>query len=374
MSSGSSGPRLRSLEALRGFLAIYVLIGHARWLLWAGHAAWLAHSAATWEWPLAYGSAMFRFGHEAVLVFFGLSGFFIHLSAASLQQPSGARAVSAAEFYMRRAWRLVPPYLFALLITIVCDAVGRYRFPLLYASQTGDTLLDATFRRTGYDAASVVPALALLPSTFGRDFGTNGPLWSLAYEVIYYAAYPAWSRLRARSAPMAMIAVPVACLLFARYLPGFLADVVRLYPLWILGAAMAEHVTRTRSLPSIGVVCVGIAGCAGYLAPTPWRGHVVFAAMFVGAAVYLAATWRGSEDTVPHRLLQYLGRRSYSIYVVHFPFLVLMSAVVFQSFGARPMSGWLAAGGAALAVGFGCVCFWMCERHFLRRRPMASLS
>jgi peptidoglycan/LPS O-acetylase OafA/YrhL len=371
LSSGNTGPQLRSLEALRGFLAVYVLIGHARWLLWAGHAAWLADASVAWAWPLAYAGALFRFGHEAVLVFFGLSGFFIHLSAASHQRSFTDRAVPAAAFYKRRAWRLVPPYLFALMVTIVCDAAGRYWFPMLYASQTGDALLDATFRRTGYDAASIVPALALLPSTFGRDFGTNGPLWSLAYEVVYYAAYPAWSWLRARSAPMAMIAVPVGCVLLAPYLPGFLSDIVRLYPLWIFGAALAEHVTRSRPLPAIGVACVGLAGCAGYLAAGQWRGHVVFASMFVAATVYLAATWRGSEDAAPHRLLQYLGRRSYSIYVVHFPFLVLMSAMVFQSAGQRPMPGWLAPGGAALAVAFGCVCFWICERHFLRRPSLS---
>jgi len=39
---------LRSLDVLRGLVATYVLLGHARWLLWTGHAAWikLQHSLA----------------------------------------------------------------------------------------------------------------------------------------------------------------------------------------------------------------------------------------------------------------------------------------------------------------------------------------
>jgi len=48
---------------------------------------------------------------------------------------------------------------------------------------------------------------------------------------------------------------------------------------------------------------------------------------------------------------------------------VLLSAATIDILGARPMSGWLAAGGAILAVAFGCVCFWVCERPSLRRRP-----
>ena len=32
---------LKSLDALRGFLAIYVLLGHCRWLLWAGNTEYV---------------------------------------------------------------------------------------------------------------------------------------------------------------------------------------------------------------------------------------------------------------------------------------------------------------------------------------------
>ena len=85
----SSPINLRALDALRGLLAVYVLAGHARWLLWTGHREWLASAPAAWELPLGYSSAMLRYGHEAVMVFFVLSGFFIHLRAA--EQFAGRR-------------------------------------------------------------------------------------------------------------------------------------------------------------------------------------------------------------------------------------------------------------------------------------------
>jgi len=60
---------LRSLDVLRGLVATYVLLGHARWLLWTGHAAWikLQHSLAANV--LAYASVTVRYGHEAVMIF-----------------------------------------------------------------------------------------------------------------------------------------------------------------------------------------------------------------------------------------------------------------------------------------------------------------
>ena len=123
---------LRSLNMLRVALAVSVLLGHCRWLLWAGHSHWMG----------------------------------------------------------RRLHRLGAAYAFALLVTIACDLAGRAWFPTLYAAATGDVLLDGVFSRTGYSWASVAPALVILPSSLGFDFGTNGPLWSLAYEVVYYALYP----------------------------------------------------------------------------------------------------------------------------------------------------------------------------------------
>jgi peptidoglycan/LPS O-acetylase OafA/YrhL len=95
---------LRTLDMLRGMLAVYVLLGHCRWLLWAGHSAWMAAPHAAWLVPITFASASVRYGREAVMVFFVLSGFFIHLRFA--QRTSEQPALPAGEFYRRRAHRL----------------------------------------------------------------------------------------------------------------------------------------------------------------------------------------------------------------------------------------------------------------------------
>jgi peptidoglycan/LPS O-acetylase OafA/YrhL len=65
---------------------------------------------------------------------------------------------------------------------------------------------------------------------------------------------------------------------------------------------------------------------------------------------------------------EFLGIRSYTIYIVHFPLLALLSAWLIATYGARPVHGWLALGGAVACVAFGCLCFEACERHFLHSR------
>ncbi len=367
-----SSIRLGDLDALRGVAAVYVLFGHSRWLLWAGHAAWLSQPHAPWESLLAYGSASLRFGREAVMVFFVLSGFFIHLRSAAELRRGTALHFSASRFFRRRAHRLVAPYAFALGATVVCDLIGRTWFPLLYRAATGDSLLDMNFSKMEYSWSSVAPALVLLPSSLGRDFGTNGPLWSLAFETVYYAMYPAWLVLRRRHAGVAFVAVPAVCLALT-LLPrsSFVIDVLTRYPIWLAGAALAEGVDSLRQARKVVLasVAVFIAGLLLRVLSDSALPQAVAAILFGSAAVIgvaaLPADWRPAKLLAA---LEYLGVRSYSIYILHFPFLALLSAWVIQWQGARPLHGWFAVAGAALAVGFGCVCFEICERHFLHPR------
>ena len=357
---------LRALDMLRGVLAVYVLLGHCRWLLWAGHSTWMAAPHARVFEPLVYASAALRYGREAVMVFFVLSGFFIHLRFAQ----SPGREMSTSEFYLRRAHRLGAPYAFALLVTLIVDLIGRSMWPALYSAATGDALTDGIFARTGFSWRSVAPAMVALPSSLGFDFGTNGPLWSLAYEVVYYAMYPAWLALRRSSALAAFALVPIVCVMLAWFpTPNFFGVVITYYPVWLTGAALAEVLMSRRIRVPIAGAAIAVATgfvlhVSGWLTVAP----AVPAMLYGGAAVALSASI-GPQVTriAPARWCEYFGMRSYSIYITHFPLVALMSAALFAG-GGRPLHGWFAAAGAVLAVAFGCLCFELCERHFVHHR------
>jgi peptidoglycan/LPS O-acetylase OafA/YrhL len=369
------GPNLHSLDALRGVLAVYVMLGHARWLLWEGHQAWLAQSHSRWSTLLAYASSSLRYGHEAVILFFVLSGYFIHFRWASKATRGEPANFDLRDFGRRRVRRLVPPYVLALLITLLLDAVGRAYFPMLYSATTGDSLLDQNFSRMKISVASVLSAIVMLPSSTGTHFGTDSPLWSIAYECVYYTLYPAWLVLRRRIGAVAYgVGCGVALVAIVAVPQPFVRDVLAMYPLWLAGAALAE-LTVGQSVSRGWTLAAALAGITGFIGFHFAPGYLVvipYLALGVGVVTFVAAIPRTMANKPWHRFLEWLGLQSYSIYVFHFPILAFMSAATFSAFGSRPAAGWLAAAGA-LATLVCCHLLWRVgERNFLPVRFTAE--
>jgi peptidoglycan/LPS O-acetylase OafA/YrhL len=371
-SPRSRGANLRSLDALRGLLAIYVVCHHARWLLWVGQPEWIQTAHSIWANAIAYSSSVFRYGHEAVMVFFALSGFFIHFRVAEKLAAGTDARLRTSRFFARRAHRLLPPYLFALFVTVALDAVGRHNFPVLYSAHTGNALLDGLFAHKGYSAQSVVPALCLVPSSLGRDFGTNGPLWSLAFEVMYYLAYPLWCYLRLKSFALAYAVVPGLCLALA-FVPAanFLLQVCVCYPIWIAGAALAELSCRGFfKRRRIGLALAALTGAfvLNHFVAVPFAVlsiNVILGASAVWCFAVLPKPWSSRRW---HRALEFCGIRSYTIYIMHFPILVLISSWAMTTQEGLPHSGWLGIGGALLTLALCFLLFEVCEKHFLHKR------
>jgi len=368
---------LRHLDILRASLALMVLIGHARMMLWTGWQDWRAESHESWETVVVVLFSGFRYGHEAVIVFFALSGFFIHWRAATAWAQGTKVRFHSAEYLGRRARRILPPFYAVLVFTVVLDLIGRQWWPTLYLARTGDVLLDSNFSDAGYGWKAVAPALLAQPNLFGIRFGGNGPLWSIGHEVFYYLLYPMFMTLWQRHRLVAYgagMSAGVACS-FAP-LAGWWSGMVAAYPIWLAGALMAEWLATWR-VPASGrcwAWATGFVLSLGALAGLHWVTEPSLISlglnMVMGMAAIAAFAWMPFDLThlKPGRWLEWLGIRSYSIYIFHFPVLVLLSAWCIQTTGGRPLHGWLAAFGAALSLGTGLLAFHLVVRHFLPKR------
>ncbi len=369
-----SSTNLAFLDGMRGIAATYVMLGHARWLLWEGYSGgYLRHperySAA--GKALVYASSAFRWGHQAVLFFFVLSGFVIHLRYARRLQSGEDARFDLGPYLYRRARRIYPPLIAALLVTWGLDSLCS---ALHLATADSTTLYPGMNTNIGHDH-SLATLLRNLAFIMYPVFGSDGPLWSLTFECYFYLLYPAFYVATRRSwvaATAAMIAL--SAIGFAPIWPDSLAwlrGVFETMIIWWLGALLADCYAGRLPI-AFGPLA---AAMAAFLVVPFWHVGPTTQDVVVGIGVagFVAACFalkaRGAS-LAPLARLAPLGEMSYTLYVVHFPILVLCSGLVMRaSGGVLPMHfGWAAAA-VVLCLAFAWALHFAVERPFTSRRP-----
>ena len=325
---------LNGLDGLRGLAILAVYVFHGLWPSFGTDApAWGGwHRAAPLPWrDLILLPA--ELGWAGVAVFFVVSGFCIHLT----HQRSGERGFGG--FFLRRFFRIYPPYLVAVLF-----------FALVFAG----TRLDLHVR---HNLDQLVSHLLLIHNYLGPGFlyGINPALWSIGVEVQLYLLYPAllWlvGKIGWTGALRLIAGIEITLrLAFGCYAPG---DPARLWLLgdpflywfsWALGAWLCERWRRGEDLP---------------LATTPislWAGLAVVSYFFSFTYGFGFLLWALATTALLARLLngdlaapfltgvtlRRIGIISYSIYLLHQPLLNLVGTSVFR--------GWTAFGLCLVAL------------------------
>jgi peptidoglycan/LPS O-acetylase OafA/YrhL len=220
------------MDATRAVAAVLVVFSHVRDLVlrdYAGNAG-----AALKAFYFVTG-----FGHIGVIVFFVLSGYWISRSVI--------RRANDPAFWpdylvdrLSRLWIVLVP---ALLIGGILDGIGLHLGAPLYTGATGARSIDpADVASTGWWTLSA--NLIFLQSLVVPTFGSNGPLWSLAYEFWYYFWFPAlWLLLRHRRLSPALLALGM----------GIAAPMLAFgFVSWMCGAALHAAVgwSERRAAPS----------------------------------------------------------------------------------------------------------------------------
>lgn len=333
VSTGQGGTghaaRIRALDGVRGIAAL-VVVAHHTIQLAPTFARIQAAVSAAGESPVAWALThtplhLFWIGEEAVLVFFVLSGFVLTL-------PAQARPVRWREYYPRRLVRLYLPVLAAVLLTVALKAAAG-RPP-------------TTERSTWVHDRSVVPLAEGWHDALLLDGSSllDSPLWSLQWEVIFSLALPVYLLLRRQRLRWALVeAVGLVALVGLGTATGTKA--LRYLPIFGLGVLLAQHpqvldaVTgwfdarrRPRIAWSAAVAAVVVLLTARWLVhglPHPPRvlEAAASAATVAGAVavVLLALRWAPGTAALEHPAAQWLGARSFSLYLVHEPVVVVVA-------------------------------------------------
>lgn len=310
--------RISSLDGLRGIAAFVVLIRHSVMLIPTvsdesqgsqreGLVWWFTYTPIHVLWA----------GPEAVVVFFVLSGFVLTRSADS-------RSFTWSRYYPSRLLRLYLPVLGALVVAAATIALVP-RSPLKNASSWVDTQRSVRVTTHGF-----LHQLVLVRGPGLLD----PPLWSLRWEVVFSLLLPVavYGATRRPRVAVVTAAVLLVLPLTSTHLWNAGAGRYLLYlPIFGIGALMAHNDAALRSIGHRLGRATGSLVCGGALVllTLSWlaRDQTSLAytpAEIAGAAllVFSFGYWRSAKTAGDSRLLQWLGKRSFSLYLIHFPIVM----------------------------------------------------
>jgi len=316
----------RYMDAMRFFAALAVVLGHARALVWVPPGQ--GDPMVPWAWTF---SQFASFGHHAVMVFFVLSGFWI--SHSTMRHLAGERFWPG--FLTDRLSRLLVVVVPGLAFGAVLDLLGAGLFHgVAYWGGLGVlSLVDGVYDRLTPQV--LIGNLLFLQNFAVHTAGTNGSLWSVGYELWYYVWFAALAVSIRRRAPSPVLLALVLGVIWPVLLLSF--------PVWLMGCFVhyADRRWGRRAVPSRNKARVLLA--AGVLAMLAVillqrQAHVkYFIADVPFGLAFTLVLWALLRGALPFPrwlapFARYGAGASFSLYVTHYPLLVLtVSAIGYET-------------------------------------------
>jgi peptidoglycan/LPS O-acetylase OafA/YrhL len=296
--------KLNILEAVRGGAALYVFLGH--FLI----QQFLDITNLV--------SIFFRFGQEAVILFFLMSGFVIELSYKKKQ-------ISFLKYFKKRFFRIYPLFLISILLVLVYKILGGL------AVET-ETLFGNLFMLQ--DMSS------LKPGTIVGTYG-NSALWSLSYEWWFYMLFIPISSFKNKNL-VAVIVVVISTLLYFIY-PIQIFRWLMYFGIWWTGVMLADfYLNKELSFKNVlskiiaPILLIPSVFLIFKAFTTPFDSIGVYPTLdirhFSGAIIFVLIAliwkkfhWYGYGFFKP---LEKIAPFSYGLYVLHLPLIMIFEPIV----------------------------------------------
>lgn len=310
--------KLEKLEALRGFAAIYVVFHHV-----------VPHDGMIAGFSIGF---LFKFGQEAVILFFLLSGFVINYSFKQ------GRDKTFRSYFLKRSSRIYIPFVIVMLLGWVIES---FRVNGIVNFNVKEFFLNLLMLQ---DISSLKPNVIVDP------YMHNSPLWSLAYEWWFYMIYfPIQKYISSeKNKDILVFSTAIISSLVYFYYPIFLPRLLMYMSIWWFGVSLSNSYMRNEpmnlgafSLPllSLAVICIfNGAGVYEALLSGTYSSIGVHPAlelrhcMFAMFAVLFALVWRSTDwiffDITISPFL-FVAPISYVVYISHYYFVVSASYLSF---------------------------------------------
>lgn len=296
------------LDVVRFVAALVVFIAHFT----------LQRFSGGFLWPLN------ALGHEAVTVFFVLSGFVIAYA-------TDGREKTLRDYTLNRCARMYSVVLPALVLTLLLDAAGRHWNPAPYGATPADPWAMAWHLLSGLSFTNELWTLSV-------PQGSNTAYWSLGYEVPFYAIFGValYTPARWRAAAVGLAVLVVG------------PSIAIALPVWLAGVAAYRFTRRGGLTPQQGVLvflAASVAWGVYELIALKWgrplldatalfkrkeiiQDYIVcalFTAQLIGfhAAAPALGGW-----LLPHaRTIRWLAGATFTLYLCHMPVAQFLAAI-----------------------------------------------
>lgn len=319
---GEHGWHSLLIALLRGLAALQVAAAHLRSDFMPGLRT--LEQPSLWYQALAFGTG---FAHQAVLLFFLISGWLVGGSLLNKMAEPGALRNYAIDRVSRLWTVLVPTFALSVAIGILTGALAARHADFSPAN--------------AYSWSALAGNLAGLQTIAVPPFGGNYPLWSLANESWYYLMFALLvlglfgnGRARALWAAVLMLCMAVLPLAITLY-----------FLLWLLGALFSRvrldcgMPTRVLlgALLALLSVYFRLHGSNDDLVPASFGQDVLLSLVFL--ALLSSTTATPVTGMAPLRAAAaLLSRFSFTLYVVHVPLMGLLHWLLWHLFGLRMLS------------------------------------
>lgn len=344
------------LDVMRAGAAQAVLLGHLYQLFFFGsHAG--PESALTMA---VHAKIMFfsNYAHEAVIVFFVLSGYLVGGPAARSMMSGRFSWKSYLPDRLVRLWTVLLP---CLVLTFALDMVSTHFGSGLHFLTSWSSFFPRDWVNADtWSVERMIANAAFLIRLTAPQYGTNVSLWSLANEFWYYMMLPAFATVlfgsKSQRAFSAIVLLTVAYLLHGvQYLlPAFMMG----FGIWMVGAVLYNLSSMKAAAP----IALALLLSSGLLlwTVTPEKGTLVHDALIgVGTAGII-----GLARFIPARGFGAIGKffasYSFSLYAIHVPVLVLLFSfdpmtAIDRPYGSADLLRFI---GYAVATNAVAVAFW----------------
>jgi peptidoglycan/LPS O-acetylase OafA/YrhL len=322
-----------SLNCCRWIAALLVVFQHVRHILFPEYGE-LAHKNAL--------MAAFYFitglGSEAVIVFFVISGFLV--GGGALRKFLDGR-YDARDYALHRFSRIYIVLVPALLVGCALDFLGMTYFnqSLIYTGPPRAPLMETVAQTLNLPV--LFGNLANLQNLYVPVVGSNGPLWSLAYEWWYYCIFWAFLGLIWRASSLtARVLYGIGLVLMLVLLPGKL---LLWFSLWLLGLGLGWASTSRLRVPPLAGLALFVLTLAAVRLSYRWSGGApdpVYVSYLRDLAVAIACfvmlmsfsrlrSFRFGSAGFHRNMAEF----SYTTYLVHFPAMLFLTAASHDLFG-----------------------------------------